>query len=149
MQARMGHLLMPIHGHAQEGKNNQYSQCWTSVTRIRAVGLPRGLTTSKGVWGHAPPGNFGILSVMKCFLVHSESSSMQSLHEPLVARSITVLKPYQKNNAVWTQIVNVVRGHYFCNLYWVAMSSHNRYGHGRSGRSVSYGPDAVTQRYVY
>ena len=46
-------------------------------------------------------------------------------------------------HAVQTLITKVVRGRYFCmcnHQYWVGVSSQNRYGHGCSGRSVSYGP---------
>ena len=30
-----------------------------------------GPTTSRGVWGHAPPENFEFLGALRCFLVHS------------------------------------------------------------------------------
>ena len=52
---------------------------------IRVVGGPRRPTTSREFWEYAPPGNICVLSILKCLLVHSESSSVQSLHEPLIA----------------------------------------------------------------
>ncbi len=42
--------------------------------------------------GMLPQEIFGILSILNCLVVHSESSSMQSLHEPLIARSLTMLQ---------------------------------------------------------
>ena len=47
-------------------------------------------------------------------------------------------------HAIQTLIAKVVRGCYFCmcnHQYWVGVSFQKRYSHGRSGRSVSYGPD--------
>ena len=41
--------------------------------------------------GILPQETFEILSILKCLLVHSESSFMQSLHESLIAKSVTTL----------------------------------------------------------